>query len=426
MKHLIIAAIALAFLQSNETMSAEYVQQSVHYTIRVRLDTAGHMLTGTEQITYTNNSPDTLHTFYLHLYPNAFESKDTALMKDYLRHFNVSFINLPKKYRSYLKLHDVTIDGTDVSVKVDDTIAEIALPLPLPPGASMDVSLRFEEKIPRHIGRTGYRGDQYDVAQWYPKVVVYDENGFHPDKYRRGEFYGEFGNFDVYIDVPERYVIAATGELRDGDPGWSLNRPDSRDGKSGRSKDDSFKTVHFHAANVHDFAWNASPDFVVQDSTWNGIDIRSFYKKGNRAWADSTLIHGVRAIEWLSERVGMYPYPQISIVQGLLRGGMEYPMLAMNGHVSETLVLHEVGHSYFYGILANNERAEAWLDEGLTTFQTGWYLTERYGEYGNTERWNWYQRITPQYTVAERQRRWVLPLLREGYGGDRRRITDDA
>ncbi|UCH83882.1 MAG: M1 family metallopeptidase [Candidatus Latescibacterota bacterium] len=407
-----LVLLALLMLMPVTGRCEEFFQQSADYTIRVRLDTKAQMLYGAERINYTNNSPDTLTEFYLHLYPNAFRSKQTKFMKDYAKRFNYTFIDLPKKYRSWLRISDVTVDGNAVNPRIDDTIARINLPKPLTPGGTIEVSLKFEEKIPRQIGRSGYRSGHYDMAQWYPKVAVYDEHGFDAEPLRYpGEYYGEFGNFDVYLEVPDNYVVAATGELWDGDAGWTGTNTGSR-----KKDAQTFKTLHFHAENVHDFAWSASRKFIVDSTESNGVDIRSFYYPKNRDWKDSTLVYGVRAVDWLAERVGLYPYPQLSIVQGLLSGGMEYPMLVMNGSVSESLMLHEVGHIYFYGALGNNERADAWLDEGLTTFQTGWYLTERYGEYGKRSDWNWYQRITPQYSLLAAQRRWVTSLMREGYG----------
>ncbi|MEE9269513.1 MAG: M1 family aminopeptidase [Candidatus Krumholzibacteria bacterium] len=417
MKRFTCALLFLAFAWPAAGASQDYFQQFVHYTIRVRLDTGNHKLSGTETITYINNSPDTLRQFYLHLYPNAYRSKESALMKDVRRRLNGTLFDLPEKHRSHLNISEVTIDGKTVTPEVDDTVARMDLPTPLAPGESMKIFLRFEEKVRRHLGRAGYRDKHYDLAQWYPKVVVYDEKGFHPDKFRLGEFYGEFGTFDVHIEVPQNYVIAATGMVADGDPGWSLNPPSGKSKKNKEKTDEStYKTVHFHAENVHDFAWSADPNFVVQDTTVSGIEIRSFYRKHNKAWRDSSLAHGVRAINWLSEKVGMYPYPQVSIVDALLGGGMEYPMLVMDGRVSEGLVVHEIGHIYFFGIFGNDEREEAWLDEGFTTFQTSWYMQDRYGPYGITRKWNWYQRMTPQFTEMARMRGRVFPLLRLGYG----------
>jgi aminopeptidase N len=413
-----IGSFIVSLVLAHAGFTKEYFQQFVHYTIRTKLDTRNHFLTGNETIKYTNNSPDTLTKFYLHLYPNAYRSKESTLIKDLRASFNFTLTNVPKAYRGYLDISDVSVDGTPVSPRIDDTIAEFDLPKSLLPGGSIEVSLSFKEKIRRHFGRAGYRGKHYDLAQWYPKVVVYDENGFHPDKFRyRGEFYGEFGNFDVFIDVPENYVVAATGVLRAGDPGWALNAPDSKTRRSSSGSEGAYKTVHFHAENVHDFAWSADPDFVVQDSTWNGIEIRSFYRKmHSKEWKDTTLVHAVRAMKWLTERIGPYPYPQVSVVDALLRGGMEYPMLVMDGYASEGLVLHEIGHIYFYGILGNDEAKEAWLDEGFTTFQSNWYAMEQYGPLGITHKWDPYKRNTPQFGVLENMRNDLFPMLRSGYG----------
>jgi hypothetical protein len=409
-------ALAAALFGAERAAAEEYFQQSVRYAIHCRLDTRSHMLTGTERIVYTNNSPDTLAALYLHLYPNAFRSKQTALMKDYARRFNRTLFDLPEKHRGWLELFEVKVDDTDVTPAVDETIAEIALPHPLPPGAAAEITLRFEEKIRAHLERAGHRGGQYDLAQWYPKVAVYDEKKWRAEKLREGEYYGEFATYDVWIDVPSRYVVAATGILEEGDAGWTLNAPGKRVRGGGNDQDAEYKTVHFKAENVHDFAWNASPRFAVQDSTWNDIEIRSFFESMNDERRDSTLAQGVRAMEWLSSRVGLYPYPRMSLVECLMKGGgMEYPMLVMDGGVSEYLVFHEIAHNWFYGALSNDERAEAWLDEGLADAHTRSYLTERYGPYGSRAKWNWYQRLTPQYTLAGEARRAVASLAHRGY-----------
>jgi len=412
---LYIAIFASLYLIPGTATGQEYFQQDVHYTIRARLDPKEHRLQGSQKIFYKNNSADTLRIFYLHLYPNAYASKNSPLMKDYRRRFNVTFMDVPDKYRGYININNVTIDGESVPPHVDYTIAKLHLRRPLAPGDTMTVSLDFDEKIRRHIGRAGYKGEQYDLAQWYPKVVVYDEEGWHPDHFMTGEFYGEFGKFDVHLDVPENYVVAATGVPQSGDPGWSLNPVDGE--RNDRPRGDvPYKTVHFYADKVHDFAWNASPRFAVQDTTWNDVKIKSFFNHGDKGWKDTTLVHGLRAVEWLSRRVGLYPYPQVSIVDGLLGGGMEYPMLVMDGRVSEGLVMHEIGHIYFYGILGNNERTEAWLDEGFASFVTDLYKIERYGPWGDTSNWNWYERITPQHTLLGERRRGVFALERHGYG----------
>ena len=208
--------------QQPSTFQAEeaYWQQDVKYEIRVTLDTEDHFLTGAETIAYKNNSPDTLTVFYLHLYANAFREKTSPLIRDYLAGTLYFFVGLPKAMRGWIDVSELKVNGAAVQFKVDGTILSSAFPKPLTPGETATIEIAFKEKVMKRLGRTGYEGDQYDMAQWYPKIVVYDKNGWHPDQYRMGEFYGEFGTFDVLITLPEKFVIAATGVPVEGDPGW--------------------------------------------------------------------------------------------------------------------------------------------------------------------------------------------------------------
>lgn len=374
-----------------------YWQQEANYEIRVSLDARERVLAGTETIAYTNNSPDTLREFYLHLYANAFREKASPLLRDFLQGTLHFFVGLPKSMRGSIDVADLAVDGAPVEFTVDGTILASAFPKPLLPGESAAITLSFRLAIMRRLGRMGWSGEQFDMAQWYPKMVVYDRDGWHPDQYRMGEFYGEFGTFDVHITLPERYVVAATGLPVSGDPGWTKNPlrrgppSGSRGGHPGRRPkagadeipgDAPTKTLHFRAEKVHDFAWCANPSFVVQDTIHNGVRIMSFFRPWNRAWADTTLAHALRSVVWLENAAGPFPYPQVSIVDSPTRGGMEYPMLVMNGSVDEGLVLHEVAHNYFYGALGNDERAEAWLDEGFVQYLVFRNAEERYGPYG--------------------------------------------
>lgn len=393
-----------------------YWQQSVDYTIAVKLIPQTHILTGDETIVYHNNSPDTLNIIYLHLYPNAYRDENTTFIREYRQRYNFTLLSLPEEHRGYIDISDFRIDGLPSPFTLDETLLRADLPRCLPPGDSITISLCFVEKVRKKLGRAGYEGRHYDFGQWYPKVAVYDERGWHPDRFHaRGEFYGEFSSFNVSITLPQEYVIAATGVCEEGDPGWevadSLAVPP---GDSGQKERILYKTVTFRAEQVHDFAWCADPDFLVQDTTCNGVTVRSFYRRWNTAWKDTALAYGLAAIGWLSEKFGPYPYPQVSIVDVPGGGGMEYPMLVMNGRVSEGLVLHEVGHIYFYAILANNELDEAWLDEGFTTFQTRWYMETKYGPFGRTSDLDWYERLLPRMTTRERQVRSLLNLAREG------------
>jgi hypothetical protein len=402
-------AAAPAGAQLPDGNEGQYWQQRADYTIKATLDAKNHELAGTETIVYKNNSPDTLGLFYLHLYPNAFRDKTSPLIRDFLQGTLHFFIGLPKSMRGWIDVAELTVNGEPVQFTVDGTILSATFPKPLPPAASATFALAFKEKIMPRLGRSGYSGDQYDMAQWYPKMAVYDAEGWHPDQYRMGEFYGEFGTFDVDITLPGKYVVAATGAPVSGDPGWKKN-PLRRGGhpgaghpggkQPGAEAPDSLKTVRFRAESVHDFAWCASPSFIVQDTLYNNYRIMSFFKPRNRAWADTVLVREIRAMQWLEKVAGPYPYPQVSVVDCPTHGGMEYPMLAMNGSADEGLVLHELAHNYFYGVLANDERAEAWLDEGFAQYMVFSNATERFGPYGKPEK-----RVFP-YSLFRERRMW--------------------
>ncbi len=412
----IIWITAVVIATSTSAHAADYFQQFHHTTIKVKLDDERKWVTGTETIVYVNNSPDTLREMYLHLYPNAFRDKHVPYQTDEARKWNLRVLDVPEDHKGWLDLADIKVGGPAVTHTVDGTLAHFSLPDALLPGDSVTMDFKFDGKVRKAIDRSGYRGHHYDMAQWYPKLVVYDEKGFHPDQFEEGEFYGEFGTFDVHIELPDHFVVAATGVVQSGDPGWDYN-PAKQPKAPKRPVTGKTKTVHFHAEKVHDFAWCADPTYVVEDTTVNDIDIYSIYRRSSaKTWQDSTLVHAVRAIRWLDKIVGKYPYPQITVAEMLRTGGMEYPMFVMDGRASEGLVFHEIGHVYFFGILANDEREEGWMDEGFTSFQTRWYQDQRYGPWGDTSKWNWYQRITPQYQQWEDARRQIFDLDRRGYG----------
>ncbi len=403
-----------------------YWQQQCDYEIHVTLDREEHTLTGTETISYRNVSPDTLDEFYMHLYPNAYREKDSPLIRDYMQGTLYFFVGLRKSKRGRIDVTGLKVNGEPVDFSVDGTILTSLFPERLPPGGNAKIEIVFEEKIRKKLGRAGYIGNHYQIAQWYPKMVVYDRNGWHPDQFRMGEFYGEFGAFDVHITLPEEFVLAATGVPVSGDPGWEKNKAGRGGGKDRRhgGKARSFpgenapglmKTVHFRAENVHDFAWCADPAYVVQDTLYNGYRIMSIYRSWNRAWQDTVLARGLRTMKWLEEIAGPYPYPQVTIVDANIRGGMEYPMLAMNGGTDEGLIIHEVAHNYFYGILANDERAEGWLDEGFVQYLVFRHADEKYGPRGKGDGGHGRHHRRPGSSIWEGISKPVIDLHRRGF-----------
>jgi hypothetical protein len=398
--------------------SAEaYWQQAVNYTMHVRLNPEEHQVIGRSRIIYHNQSPDTLDRVYLHLYPRAFRKGSVKY-----REFSQNFGRLGRA-RGFMKgletlWHEFSVDSFRVEYgedwqtsryKIVDTILESRFPTGLPPGDSIVIEIAWTHTVGEQFERAGYVGEQYNMAQWYPKLVVYDEAGWHPDPFHaEGEFYGEFGTFDVTLDLPARYIVGATGVVMEGDPGWEAVIVDSTQPfeswlvqfQESRPETDSTarRVVRFHAEHVHDFAWIASPTFLYEHGSWNGIDIHVLYNLENGLdWNRVVRERAQRAVAWLSTRFGPYPYPQVTVTDRIRGGGMEYPMLVMNGRESEGLIVHEIGHIWFYGILANNEVDEAWLDEGFTTFQTRWYLETRYPKGIDFAGTKWYQPYQQRY-----------------------------
>jgi peptidase M1-like protein len=403
------SVIALLLLVQQQAAPAPnpYWQQQVAYEIDARLDEPSGVLAGTERIRYLNRSRDTLSTFSLHLYLNAFRpgsrwaDRDSAEGK---RRFN----DLKDPDFAFNHVRDVRIMGRPVQpiypFAPDSTIVRFALPEPLLPGDSMSVELAWDARpstLPRRQGRAGRR---FDFAQWYPKVVVYDRYGWeeHP-LYPAGEFYGEFASFLVDLDVAEDQVVGATGVPICGDPGWErANRNHARPVEYQRdyygsrtppegcsSADPGRKNLRWYAEDVHHFALSLNPDYRYESGHFGDVAVHVLYQPGDEGtWGNGVAVERTEtALAWLDQLFGKFAWPQITNVHRIEGGGTEFPMMIMDGSADLGLIVHELGHNYTMGILANNEWREGWLDEGLTSFQTTWFWETRgrTGGYEKTE-----------------------------------------
>jgi hypothetical protein len=401
----VIAVALLVIQQAAGTTPNPYWQQQVAYEIDARLDEPRGVLAGTERIRYTNRSPDTLTTFSLHLYLNAFRPGSRWADADSVegrRRFN----DLRDPDFAFNHVRDVRIMGVPVRpvypFAPDSTIVRFDLPRPLMPGDAMSVEMAWDARpstVPRRQGRQGRR---FDFAQWYPKVVVYDRFGWeeHP-LYPAGEFYGEFASFTVDLDVPEDQVVGATGIPVCGDPGWErANRNPSRpveyqrDYYGSRTPSSTTcdrpaagrKKLRWYAEDVHHFALSLNPDYRYEGGRYGDVAVRVLYQPGDEGtWGRGVAVERTEtALAWLDRLFGKFAWPQITNVHRIEGGGTEFPMMIMDGSADQGLIVHELGHNYLMGILANNEWKEGWLDEGFTTFQTTWFW-ETMGQRGGYE-----------------------------------------
>ncbi|GAA4349229.1 hypothetical protein GCM10023185_05790 [Hymenobacter saemangeumensis] len=364
-----------------------YFQQDVKYSIDVALDDQKHELTGKEELVYTNNSPQALPFIWFHLWPNAYRDNSTAFAKEQLRHGERQFYFASAAQRGYIDGLDFKVNGQAAKLEFDPEnpdIAKLVLPQPLAAGATITISTPFHVKLPNSFSRMGHVGQSYQVTQWYPKPAVLDRRGWHPMPYlSQGEFYSEFGSFDVTITLPSNYTVGATGELQNPDEqarlaglaAESANKKTAAD----YGEDLSFpasapttKTLRYIQDRVHDFAWFADKRFnVLKDAVTlpSGRKVDTWVLFTNRNPED--WVKGLQdlnaAISNYSKWVGEYPYAAATAVDGALvaGGGMEYPMVTVT--LPEAIV-HEAGHNWFYGILASNERDFPWLDEGVNTY----------------------------------------------------------
>lgn len=364
----------------------KYWQQEVHYTIDVTLDDERHTLTATEQIEYENHSPETLTFLYFHLWPNAYQDRSTAFAKQQLLNDEDEFYFSKKEGRGAISGLDFKINGQNVKWELDaqnPDIAKITLNQPLVPGERITISTPFQVKLPESFSRLGHVGQSYQISQWYPKPAVFDQKGWHPMPYLdQGEFYSEFGSFDVRITLPANYTVGATGELQNPAERARMDSLAQLTGnrKSFDNTDLDFpvssgktKTLRYKQDRIHDFAWFADKRFNVLKSqvtlpyskravtTWLLFTNREAEQWVERAHEINDAVYSYSL--WL----GDYPYSQVTAVDAALSAGegMEYPMVTVT---EPEAIIHEVGHNWFYGILGSNERAHPWLDEGINSY----------------------------------------------------------
>jgi len=413
---------------SAQTYQSHIEHPIVRYQMSARYDPATRRIAGHYHLTWWNHTEDSIPDLYFHMYLNAFKNMDST----FLREASISRRSeLLKEWKAepegqkwgWVDVNKLQIvGGADLTPAItfvhpdddnaaDQTVIRVPLLQPIPPHGSLNLSVDFTSKLPRALARTGYDGDYILVAQWFPKIGVYEGAGERGRKqggwnchqfHANTEFFADYGAWDVDLTVPSNFVVGATGFLR-------------------RSQDnpDRTTTYSFHQEDVHDFAWTASPHFIKLVRTFNwGQEVRGdevvnwarilnlpadqialrdvsvtlLLQPDHRSVADRYFRAAFNGLKYFGLWYGQYPYDTLTLVdpaRGSNTGGMEYPTFITCGAYfwpgehsfsPEGVTVHEFGHQFWYGLVGNSEFEEAWLDEGFNTYSTGKVLETAYGE----------------------------------------------
>ncbi len=368
------------FLSTDLVAQTGRFQQAVAYEMAVDLDVTTNQYTGTQTITYTNNSPDVLDKVFIHLYYNAFQPGSmmdvrSRTIADPDSRVKDRISKLKPNEIGYLHITELKMNGKPVKYLEEETILVVYLDEPIQPNSKVVFESKFIGQVPlqiRRSGRDGEEGVRYSMSQWYPKMANYDEQGWHSNPYIGREFYGIWGDFDVKITIDKTYVIGGTGYLQNPN---EIGHGYQDAGVKVPAPAGNTLTWHFKAPMVHDFMWAADPKYRHdQIQMENGITVHHLYIPGPKTTENWEKLKEFtpKAINFLSENFGQYPYKQFSVIQGG-DGGMEYAMSTLiTGERSlRSLVgvmVHELAHSWFHGVLATNESLYSWMDEGFTSY----------------------------------------------------------
>jgi hypothetical protein len=341
--------------------SFSVAQQRVDYKISAELNPAKKRVEGRITIEYHHRSQDTLTEIWIHLWPNAYSSHQSAWAKQ-VRKMGMLDFHYGKAYGRIDSL-SFMIDHRPAAVIRSEESPDIAVLIPsepILPGSKVVISTPFRTKLPPAFSRSGYHQDFVAAAQWYPKPAVYNAEGWHPMPYlEQGEFFSEFGTFEVELILPANYVLAATG--------YTI-------GAISEIREDSKHVYRIRQENVHDFAWFASKNFEIVSDTVSMPSGRVVTVQAaglTPGLAARALPFATYTLRYMSEHLGEYPYDVCTVTQGPagMGSGMEYPTICtVDEEGLLQVTVHEVIHNYWYGILANNERKTPWLDESITSY----------------------------------------------------------
>ncbi len=394
------------FYWKNRPPYPGYWQQDVHYEIKANIDEKTDIVDGKLKLTYWNNSPDTLHEVFFHLYENAFQPG--SYYDNLMRNNKVK----PKygKHESQklgTPIQSFKHEGKELTIELDNTIFRVKLDKPLLPNSSTEFEIEFKTYFDingavrrRNKVYSAYGYKHYNGVHWYPIICVYDSKfGWTTDQHLGHEFYANFGTFDAELTFANNFIVEATGNLLNRDEVMPDSLREKLDLKNFANKpleetpgviipyDSTIrKTWKYYAENVHNFAFTADPTYRIGETqTENGIKCIAIVQEPHASKWQGVPELTRKTVELYSKDFGPYGYFKMVVADA--RDGMEYPMLTLCGGLepgNHGLIVHEVGHNWFYGITGSNETYRAYLDEGFTQFLTAWSLENLEGKYSQS------------------------------------------
>jgi hypothetical protein len=405
--------------------------QEVHYSISAKLDDTEHTLDAQMVMKYINHSTDTLTEIYFHLWANAYQNRKSDFAQQQLESGNLDFhFSSTEEKGGFLTLGFRSGEELLRRANTQHTdVEKVLLPHPLGPSDTLVLDVDFQLQIPKSFSRLGRTSESYQLTQWYPKPAVYRKGEWHLMPYLdQGEFFSEWGQFDVTLNAPGDFLVAATGQAPESQREFLLGVAQSRlfyDEYVTENETPKRMDWHFEARQVHDFALFLDRGFRVDHEKalvpdGDSIDVWALYtRKHDELWSKATT-YLKRATSFYSSEIGPYPYPQVTAVEGALSAGagMEYPMITIigaseNAKELDQVITHEVGHNWWYGILASNERTESWIDEGLNSFYEQLYMKKYYSTPTTTLDNYWTDRLTgdayPIFCHQVHRQHWQAP-----------------
>lgn len=392
MKNILVALTLLTSCYITAQNNTSYWQQHVDYTMEVDVDVEKFQFTGTQELIYTNNSPDTLNRVFYHLFFNAFQpgsemdvrlqnipDPDGRMVVNKGTRENPELESriavLNEEEIGFLRVNSLSQNGNSVEFEEVGTVLEVNLDKPILPGEKATFKMEFQGQVPEQIrrsGRNSAEGVALSMSQWYPKMAEYDFEGWHADPYIGREFHGVWGDFDVKISIDKEYILGSTGYLQNpNEIGYGY---EDKGAKVNRPKGDKL-TWHFVAPQVHDFTWAADPDYIhTTREAQDGTTLHFLYKDNpaiKENW-ENLPEKTEELLLYFNEHIGPYPWDQYTVIQGG-DGGMEYAMLTLitgerNFGSLVGVTAHELAHAWFQHLMATNESKHEWMDEGFTSY----------------------------------------------------------